>query len=69
MPSAVPAHPYLNHNLSPDNNSGDVRAHGAFDKGFDDVEFWIDPGIAHHPAQINEDRVAFQIKQRPTTAS
>jgi hypothetical protein len=29
----------LNHNLAPDNHSGDVRAHGAFDKGFGDVEF------------------------------
>src|SRR5438132_11914980 len=33
----------LDHDLSPDDNRGDVRAHGALDKGVGDVEFRVDP--------------------------
>ena len=49
----------LNHDFPPDDDSGDVRAHGAFHKGVGDVKFRVNPGIASHPVEIDEDRIAF----------
>jgi hypothetical protein len=34
----------VNDDLSPDDDSVDVRAHSAFYKGVDDVKFRVDPG-------------------------
>src|SRR5271155_3990896 len=48
----------LNHDLPADDDSGDVRAHGTFHKGVGDVEFRVDPGIARHPVEIDEDCIA-----------
>src|SRR5215469_2436746 len=48
----------LDHDFSPDNDSGDVRAHGAFHKGVSDVKFRVDPGIARYPVEIHENCIA-----------
>jgi hypothetical protein len=41
----------------------DVGAHSTFDERLGDVEFRVDPGVAHHPAEVDEDRIALHAGQ------
>lgn len=55
----------LNDDLPPD-ESVDVRAHSAFDKGVDDVKFRVDPGISRDPIEIDKDRIALHAGHQRT---
>ena len=48
----------LDNNVTPDDDGGHVRAHCAFHKSIGDVEFRVDPGIARHPVEIDENCIA-----------
>src|SRR6516162_2579485 len=48
----------LDHDPAADDDCRDIGAHRTLDKGLGDVEIRVDPGIARHPVEIDEDRVA-----------
>src|SRR6266516_6608475 len=52
----------LDHDFTPDDDCGDIRAHCAFHEGVDEVEFRVDPGIARHPVEVNENRVTLSAR-------
>src|SRR5271166_2763590 len=48
----------LDHDPAANDDCRDIGAHRAFDKGLGNVEIRVDPRVARHPVEIDEDRVA-----------
>src|SRR5215831_211996 len=54
----------FNHDLSPDNDCRDVSAHRALHKRVGDVEFRVNPWVARHPVEIDENCIAFHARNQ-----
>ena len=52
----------VDHDLAAHDHGCYVCAHRAFHKGLDNIEFRIDPWIARHPVEVDEDCVTLHAR-------